>query len=178
MRLMKYYQMKPLKNSMMEKCWEGENHPILTAKIHSPKMNKEDKNNKKNKEKKRGKDNKSMSNIEQPKQKILKQNLTMSIPIKKWKNLSKEYNFLFLHPFYSASGFILHRKINDIINQILDKIFINNLLVSEQDPMFQNANMEYRYVGNSGLQVSALSFGNWSMEDNYENNLALIKKCL
>ena len=83
MRLMKYYQMKPLKNSMMEKCWEGENHPILTAKIHSPKMNKEDKNNKKNKEKKRGKDNKSMSNIEQPKQKILKQNLTMSIPIKK-----------------------------------------------------------------------------------------------
>lgn len=83
-----------------------------------------------------------------------------------------------MHPFYSASGFILHRKINDIVNQILDKIFINNLLVSEQDPMFQNANMEYRYVGNSGLQVSALSFGNWSMEDNYENNLALIKKCL
>lgn len=41
--------------------------------------------------------------------------------------------------------------------------------------------MIYRYLGNSGLKVSALSFGNWlnsDVEDNYEITRDAIKKCL
>ena len=46
--------------------------------------------------------------------------------------------------------------------------------------MFKKGNMEYRYLGNSGLRVSVLSFGNminWK-EENYETDLKIIKKCL
>ena len=41
--------------------------------------------------------------------------------------------------------------------------------------------MIYRYLGNSGLRVSALSFGNWlnsDADDNYEITRDSIKKCL
>ena len=42
------------------------------------------------------------------------------------------------------------------------------------------SNMEYRYLGNSGLKVSVLSFGNWlnSMkQEDYEITRDAIKKC-
>jgi aryl-alcohol dehydrogenase-like predicted oxidoreductase len=41
--------------------------------------------------------------------------------------------------------------------------------------------MIYRYLGNSGLKVSALSYGNWlnsDKDDNYETTRDSIKKCL
>jgi len=41
--------------------------------------------------------------------------------------------------------------------------------------------MVYRYLGNSGLKVSALSFGNWlnsDAEENYEVTRDSIKRCL
>ena len=45
--------------------------------------------------------------------------------------------------------------------------------------MFKKGNMEYRTLGNSGLQVSALSYGNWLQEEgDFEESLAVIKKCL
>lgn len=40
--------------------------------------------------------------------------------------------------------------------------------------------MEYRYLGNSGLKVSVLSFGNWlnsNEEGNYNLTRDAIKKC-
>ena len=41
--------------------------------------------------------------------------------------------------------------------------------------------MEYRYLGNTGLKVSALSFGNWlnsNTEEDYAITRDSIKKCL
>ena len=41
-------------------------------------------------------------------------------------------------------------------------------------------NMEYRYLGNSGLKVSVLSFGNWlnsNKQEDYEITRDAIKKC-
>ena len=41
-------------------------------------------------------------------------------------------------------------------------------------------NMEYRYLGNSGLKVSLFSFGNWlnsNTEDDYNLTKDAIKKC-
>ena len=44
--------------------------------------------------------------------------------------------------------------------------------------MFQKGKMQYRNLGNSGLQVSALSFGTFTNTDcSYEENLEIVKKC-
>ena len=43
-----------------------------------------------------------------------------------------------------------------------------------------NPNMEYRYLGNSGLRVSLLSYGNWETskkEEDYVVARDAIKKC-
>lgn len=45
--------------------------------------------------------------------------------------------------------------------------------------MFKKANMEYRNLGNSGLRVSVLAYGNWLQEQSpLETAIAVIKKCL
>ena len=37
--------------------------------------------------------------------------------------------------------------------------------------------MEYRYLGNSGLKVSVLSYGNW-LNSNEEGNYELTRDCI
>lgn len=45
--------------------------------------------------------------------------------------------------------------------------------------MFKQANMKYRRLGNTGLFVSAISFGMWTnMNSPLEDNLQLVKACL
>lgn len=45
--------------------------------------------------------------------------------------------------------------------------------------MFDHTKMEYRNLGNSGLLVSAFSYGNWALTDgNYEQVLEVFKLCL
>ena len=45
--------------------------------------------------------------------------------------------------------------------------------------MFKKANMEYRPLGNSGLMVSAFSYGNWLQEEaDYEESKAVVQKAL
>ena len=47
--------------------------------------------------------------------------------------------------------------------------------------MVQNtSSMEYRYLGNSGLKVSVLSYGNWlnsKKKDDYKATKEIVKKC-
>ena len=50
--------------------------------------------------------------------------------------------------------------------------------MTEKDkPLYDSSKMEYRYLGNSGLRVSVLSFG-VMLHDNVENMKELIKICL
>lgn len=45
--------------------------------------------------------------------------------------------------------------------------------------MFKKGKMEYRKFGNSGLEVSVISFGNWMREcSDFSENVAMIKACL
>jgi hypothetical protein len=52
---------------------------------------------------------------------------------------------------------------------------------SKTSPISDNQKeMEYRYLGNSGLSVSVFSFGNWlnsNNEENYNLTKDAIKKC-
>ena len=49
--------------------------------------------------------------------------------------------------------------------------------MTEKDkPLYDSSKMEYRYLGNSGLRVSVLSFG-VMLHENVENMKELIKNC-
>ena len=49
--------------------------------------------------------------------------------------------------------------------------------MSDQKPLYYSTKMEYRYLGNSGLRVSVLSFG-VMLHENVENMKELLKICL
>ena len=46
-----------------------------------------------------------------------------------------------------------------------------------EKPLYDSSKMEYRYLGDSGLRVSVLSFG-VMMHDNVENLKEILKICL
>ena len=50
-------------------------------------------------------------------------------------------------------------------------------MTEKEKPLYDSSKMEYRYLGNSGLRVSVLSFG-VMMHDNVENMKEIIKICL
>ena len=50
-------------------------------------------------------------------------------------------------------------------------------MTTEEKPIYDSSKMEYRYLGNSGLRVSALSFG-VMFHDNIDTMKELLKMCL
>ena len=46
-----------------------------------------------------------------------------------------------------------------------------------EKPLYDSSKMEYRYLGNSGLRVSVLSFG-VMLHENVENMKEILKICL
>ena len=50
-------------------------------------------------------------------------------------------------------------------------------MTEKEKPLYDSSKMEYRYLGNSGLRVSVLSFG-VMMHDNVENMKEIVKICL
>ena len=50
-------------------------------------------------------------------------------------------------------------------------------MTDKEKPLYDSSKMEYRYLGNSGLRVSVLSFG-VMCHDNVENMKEILKICL